>query len=374
MYQIMPQGCSPQLSAKLGKQHDSTKMEHQSAAAFASSPCFERFKSGNSFKSMMSVLSPCTSSSGTLSSMSSISLLRSDSGSSCSRMQSDSADLQEPSSAALDASGSKGYGQYSMNDDSTAWLHQAPPYDLSQLDDDLLSISDSDANLWLHQAPPYNLSQLDDNVLAFSDSDVSLLAENHAWLHLAPPFNLAMLNDDLLSSQDWVSVSYMCQGNPLFAPQMDEQSSSAGMGFAVCFMCQNNPLFLSEAHGDDTLSTGHAITASKRNESFVHLAAPVVSDSKDAWLHQAAPFDLSLMNDDLLEFSTSTDSKDSNDSNASTANTHTFLHLAAPFDLDQLDDNLLSTSDSSTDKDAWLHQAAPFDLQDMDDDLLGGMI
>jgi hypothetical protein len=97
-----------------------------------------------------------------------------------------------------------------------------------------------------------------------------------------------------------------------------------------------------------------------------------VSDSKDTWLHQAPPYDLSQMNDDLLEF---THSNDSNNSNGSNDSMSAFLHLAAPFDPNQLDDNLLASTDSSTDKDAWLHQAPPFfDLQDMDDDLLCGMI
>jgi hypothetical protein len=82
-----------------------------------------------------------------------------------------------------------------------------------------------------------------------------------------------------------------------------------------------------------------------------------------------------MMNDGLLEFSTSIASNGSNDSNGNNDSMFAFLHLAAPFDLDQLDDNLLAAPDSSTDKDAWLHQAPPFsDLAALNDDLLSACI
>jgi hypothetical protein len=87
-------------------------------------------------------------------------------------------------------------------------------------------------------------------------------------------------------------------------------------------------------------------------------------DSLD-FLHQALPFNLSELDDDLLAPPLAVqDSK----------NDTSFLYLAAPFELAGLDDDLLAAPDSSTDKDAWLHQAAPFNLQEMNDDLLGCMI
>jgi hypothetical protein len=172
---------------------------------------------------------------------------------------------------------------------------------------------------------------MDDNLLAFSGSQVS----NNTWMHLAAPFDLALLNDNLLSAEDCVSVSYMCQANPLFLflphiseqpslvaagaavcylpdfsplflPQMFEQSSAVFGSAAVCYMCQANPLFMPEAQGGDKLSAGvNASTATVR-DAFLHMAAPTSldrtaaldpnllasSDSKldmVAWLHLAPP-------------------------------------------------------------------------------------
>jgi hypothetical protein len=245
-------------------------------------------------------------------------------------------------------------------------------------------VSDSDKDAWMHQAPPYDLSQLDDNLLEkFSVSQVT----NTTWLHLAAPFDLALLNDNLLSAQDCVSVSYMCSANPLFLPQMHEQPSlsdaSAAVYYlprssplflpqmieqihslfgslaspAVCYMCQSNPLFLPVAYGGATLSTCTVHASTATSDAFLHMAAPTNLD------HAADPLDHNLL--------ASTGSK---------ANMAAWLHLAPPFDLAAMDDDLLSgidvdiSSKTHTLIAAWLHQAPPFDLAAMDDDLLAGIV
>lgn len=207
-------------------------------------------------------------------------------------------------------------------------------------------VSGSDREAWLHQAPPFDLSQMDDNLLAFSESQVS----TNTWLHLAGPYHLALLNDNLLSVEDCVSVSYMCQANPLFLPQMDNDcwQPSAVLGSApVCFMCQANPLFMPVAHRGDKLSTVHASTA-----------------TADAFLHLTAPFSLGQLDHDLLV------------SSGSKASMVAWLHLAPPFDLAALDDDLLSgfNSKANSSTDSWLHQAPPFYLAAMEDELLAGII
>jgi hypothetical protein len=55
-----------------------------------------------------------------------------------------------------------------------------------------------------------------------------------------------------------------------------------------------------DLHGSESASGDASGTNDSQQEC--------VWDNKEAWLHQAAPFDLSLMNDDLLEFTVSTTS------------------------------------------------------------------
>jgi hypothetical protein len=208
-------------------------------------------------------------------------------------------------------------------------------------------VSDFGRAPWLHQAPPYDLSQMDDNLLSCSESQVS----NNTWLHLAGPFDLALLNDNLLSAQDCVSVSYMCQANPIFLPQITEQPSAVFGSAAVWYICQANPLYVPVVHGGDKLSAVNASTA-------------IVSD---AFLHRAALTNMDRtadMDHSLLAFS------------GSKVDMVAWLHLAPPFDLAALDHDLLSgiSSKTNTLMDAWLHQAPPFDLAAMDDELLAGII
>jgi hypothetical protein len=76
------------------------------------------------------------------------------------------------------------------------------------------------------------------------------------------------------------------------------------------------------------------------------------------FLHQAPPFNLAELDDNLLAPTLAAQDSKHRDT--------AFLYQASPYDLSELDDDLLSTSDSMADKDAWLYQAPPFDLDQMD--------
>jgi hypothetical protein len=101
--------------------------------------------------------------------------------------------------------------------------------------------------------------------------------------------------------------------------------------------------------------------------SSLHCQQDGVSSDKDTWLHQAAPYNLAEMDDDLLALPVTVLDIRSN-------NCAAFLYQALPFVLAELNDDLLASSDSMADMDnSWLQQAGPFDLEAMDDDLLGGI-